>query len=171
MVSKLRFLSWLSLFAIGLLLTGCGFQPRGLVSVPEALQTVTLIGNSSSQVYQTLERRLRGFGIDVVDDSQTTRYQIKLYSEGFNRRAASLNTRGKTEEYELRAGLRFEILAAAQRSITGILDISSERTYSYDENNLNAMQAEEELLRRELRDNLAGQVIRRYLALATSDAN
>ena len=167
----MRALRWLMLLAAGLLLAGCGFQPRGLASVPEALQTVSLIGNNSSQVYQALERRLRSNGIEVIGDTRPTRYQIKLYSEAFNRRAASLNSRGKTEEYELRAGLRFEIFDADKHSLTGPLDISTERTYRYDENNINAMQAEEEQLRRELRENLAGQVIRHYLALATADAS
>lgn len=162
---------WLAAWAITLLIAGCGFQPRGLVSVPEALQRVSLQGNNSSRVYQALEKRLRINGIDVVSAVGGARYQIRLYSEGFKRRAASLNTRGKTEEFELRANLSFEIFNADNSSVTGPLDISTEQTYHYDENNINAMQAEEELLRGEMRNNLASQVIRRYLSLATGDAS
>ncbi|WP_210396395.1 LPS assembly lipoprotein LptE [Motiliproteus sediminis] len=154
--------------SLSLLLAGCGFQLRGLVAVPEALQTLTLEGDSSTPVYQTLERQLRANGIELVSPPRETHYRIALYSEGFNRRAASLNTRGKTEEYELRSQLRFEIFDRNGDSATGPLEVSAERTYRYDENNINAMQAEEALLRDELRQNIASQVIRRYLALATT---
>ncbi|WP_421861835.1 LPS assembly lipoprotein LptE [Motiliproteus sp.] len=157
-----------TLFTLTLLgmLSGCGFQLRGVTPIPDELRTLHLQGNERSAMYQTVERTLKSSGVSLVDSAQQAPYTIELISDSLDRRSASLNTRAKVEEYELRARLRYQILDSEGEVAIPETELYTERTYDYDENSVNAKEAEEALLRKEMRQTLAGQLVRRYLSLA-----
>tara|TARA_R110002167_G_scaffold17777_17_gene67592 strand:+ start:9719 stop:10267 length:549 start_codon:yes stop_codon:yes gene_type:complete len=156
----------LALIAIISLAAGCGFQPRGAIPVPDRLKTLYLQGDERSAIYQTVERSFESSGVVLVDAPEQAPYRINLISVQHQRRSASLNERAKAQEYELRALLMYEIQASDGASLVDATEIYTERTYSYDENSVNAKEAEEALLRQEMRENLAEQLVRRYLKLA-----
>lgn len=151
------------------LLLGCGFQLRGLIQVPEALKRVYLQSPPASQVALPLERQLKANGIQLLE-AQEADFQLVLLSERHDRRAASLTSRAKTEEYELRSQLNFTILDNQGEPLIEPQALLVERVYRFDENNINAKDAEEALLRREMYQDLARQVVRRYLSLAQESA-
>ncbi|MEH6473797.1 MAG: LPS assembly lipoprotein LptE [Halopseudomonas sp.] len=156
----------LALFVIATLIGGCGFQPRGVISIPDSLKTLYLQGDERSVIYQTVERTFESTGVELVDSPELAPYQVRLIKEQHQRRSASLNERAKTQEYELSALLSYDIQDNAGKTVVKTTHIYTERTYSYDENSVNAKEAEEILLRQEMRENLAGQLVRRYLKLA-----
>ena len=149
------------------ILSGCGFQLRGSIPIPTELQTLYLSGDERSAIYQTVERTFVSNGVKLVDSAEQAPYQIRLLGEQQDRRSASLNERAKTQEYELRAQLRYQILDSEGVEAVKATQIYTERTYRYDENSVNAKESEEALLRKEMRENLAGQLVRRYLTLAS----
>lgn len=155
------------LFTLALLgtLSGCGFQLRGVTPIPEELRTLNLKGNERSAMFQTLEQTLKNSGVRLVDSGQQPPYSIELLSDSLDRRSASLNTRAKVEEYELRAKLRYRVLSSDGEVAVPETELFTERTYDYDENSVNAKEAEESLLRKEMRQTLARQLVRRYLTL------
>ena len=146
--------------------SGCGFQLRGVIAIPEHLKTLHLEGDQRSAVYQTVERTLEANGVELVENAQLAPYRIRILRESFDRRSASLNERAKTQEYELRANLSYDIQDNQGQTAVDATEIYTERTYSYDENSANAKESEEALIRQEMRENLAGQLVRRYLKLA-----
>ncbi len=154
------------LIAMLSLSSGCGFQPRGVIAVPEQLKVLFLQGDERRTIYQTVERSFESSGIILVTSAEQAPYQINLISVQHQRRSASLNEDAKTQEYELRAQLRYSIQDNAGALVVKPTEIYTERTYSYDANSVNAKDAEEALLRQEMRENLAQQLVRRYLKLA-----
>ncbi len=149
-------------------ISACGFKLRGLVEVPESLQRVHFSASKDSATVRSVKRLLQGNGVQLVGDDDAAPYRLEILSESSQRRAASLNSLAKTEEYELRSSLRFQILDQQQRSVLAPQELITERVYTFDENNVSAKDAEEALLRREMQDDLAHQLVRRYLGLAAS---
>ncbi|MEH6822675.1 MAG: LPS assembly lipoprotein LptE [Motiliproteus sp.] len=156
----------LALIALLTLASGCGFQPRGVIAVPEQLKTLYLQGDERSAIYQTVERSFESSGVVLVNTPEQAPYHINLIGIQHQRRSASLNERAKTQEYELRSFLSYEIQDSMGAILVKPTQIYTERTYSYDENSVSAKEAEEALLRQEMRINLAQQLVRRYLKLA-----
>lgn len=156
----------LALIAVLCLSSGCGLQLRGGGAVPERLLSLYLQGDERSPIFQTVERSFESSGVILVNSAELAPYQINLIRVQHQRRSASLNERAKTQEYELRAQLSYSIQDSAGTILVKPTEIYTERTYSYDENSVNAKEAEEELLRQEMRENLAQQLVRRYLKLA-----
>lgn len=156
----------LVLIALLTFVSGCGFQLRGAIEVPDQLSILHLEGNQNSALYQAVERYLQSNDIVLVDTPEQAPYQIELLGEKLGRRSASLTSRAKIEEYELRTTLTYTVRDMAGATLIEPTQIFTERTYSYDENNVNATAAEEALLRQEMSENLAAQLVRRYLKLA-----
>lgn len=156
----------LALIAMLSLSSGCGLQLRGGIEVPERLQSLYLQGDERSPIFQTVERSFESSGVVMVNGVEQAPYQINLIRVQHQRRSASLNERAKTQEYELRAQLSYSIQDNAGTILVKPTMIYTERTYSYDANRVNAKEAEEALLLQEMRENLAQQLVRRYLKLA-----
>lgn len=150
-----------------LLLGGCGFHLRGYEAVPEHLKRLYLQAHDGA-TGSSLRQLLQANGIVLVEDPADAPYRLLILSETHERKAATLNTQAKTEEYELRSQLQFEIRDADDQVVVPAVNLLVERVYSFDENNIVAKDAEEALLRREMRDDLARQVVRRYLSLGRS---
>ncbi len=160
-----RHASAILLTALLTLVSGCGFQLRGLVDIPDHLKTLHLKGDNNSALFQTVKRTLETNGVVLVTRPELAPYQLELLGEKQERRSASLNTRAKAQEYELRTHLNYSIVDRDGVTAVAATDIFTERTYNYDENNVNATTSEEASLRQEMRETLAGQLVRRYLKL------
>ncbi|MFT6915674.1 MAG: LPS-assembly lipoprotein [Motiliproteus sp.] len=156
----------LALITLLSLSSGCGLQLRGGLAVPERLQSLYLQGDERSPIFQTVERSFESSGVTLVNSAAQAPYQINLIRAQHQRRSASLNENAKTQEYELRAQLSYSIEDNSGAILVKPTEIYTERTYGYDEDHVNAKEAEEELLLQEMRENLARQLVRRYLKLA-----
>ncbi|WP_207063348.1 LPS assembly lipoprotein LptE [Motiliproteus sp. SC1-56] len=150
------------------LLLGCGFHLRGMVSVPETLKLVHLSHPANSRVARPLERQLRANDIKLLELT-AARYHLELLSERHDRRAATLTPNAKAEEYELRSQVRFAIRDPKGTLLIEPQELLVERIYRFDENNINAKAAEEALLRQEMYEDLARQVVRRYLSTGQAE--
>lgn len=162
--------SALLLIVLLTVISGCGFQLRGSIAIPDELKVLHLAGNKNTAIYQAVAKILQSNEVELVGSAELAPYQINILGEKLDRRSATLNTRAKTEEYELRTTLNYSISDSDGNELIKPTAIFTERTYSYDENNVNATTAEETLLRQEMRENLAAQLVRRYLKLAETQS-
>ncbi len=153
-----------------LVISACGFQLRGLTEIPDALKTVYLSSTKSSSVLPVLKRYMQSNGIHVANGAVTAPYHLKILNEEHQRRSVSLSSTAKTEEYELRSNLTFEVLDQAGETVIAPTQLYTERTYRFDENNVNAKAAEESLIKQEMYNNLAQQIVRRYRSIANIPA-
>ncbi len=148
------------------LISSCGFKLRGSVEVPDSLKRVYLSSSKETATLRSVRKLLKGNGVQLVGSPEAAPYQLQILSESSERRAATLNSQARTEEYELRSSLRFQILDRNNQPVLKPVELLTERVYTFDQDNVNAGDAEEALLRREMRDDLARQLVRRYLGLA-----
>lgn len=156
------------LLVLSLLLAGCGFKPRGYFAVPEALQDATLVTMSDrpSEIRPMLQRALQVNGVTLRDEAPVI---LEIHEERHTRRSVSLRGRSsgsQVAEYELRSEVFFSVrerdgnqLLIAPRSIF------TERVYAYDGDNITASEAQEVVLRQQIYQDLAQQIVRQYVSL------
>lgn len=166
LIERRQFLLLVPLF-LALIISGCGFKLRGAVDIPDSLKRVYFTAKQESSSVRATKRLLKSNDVELVSHAGAAPYHLDILTETSKRRAATLNSNAKTKEYELRSTLTFQILDSANKSILEPTELIIERVYTFDENNVNAKDAEEALLRREMHDDLARQLVRRYLGLAT----
>lgn len=149
-----------------LLLSACGFQLRGYTEIPDGLKQLYLDAPKQTATVRTLKRLLEANDIQLLSSNSGAPYQLSILNEEHQRRAISLSSAAKTEEYELRSSLTFQVTDEDGTVLIPATRIYNERVYRFDEDNVTAKGAEEALLREEMQNNLAQQLIRRYLSLA-----
>jgi len=159
----------LSLFALlmSVVLSACGFKLRGLYDVPEALRQVALVTAAApSQIEPELRRALEINGIEILG---STRYQLEILGESHTRRTATLTGDANADEYELRSEVRFRVIDRQQDNLELIPErrLMTERVYSNDQSNITASASQETLIRHQMQQDLAQQIVRQYLSIKT----
>lgn len=145
-----------------LLLTGCGFALRGSADLPAALQTMEVAGvDENSDLLQEVRRALRNSGVTIVEDDSP--YRLGIGRETSLERIVSVNSNARAGEYELEMNLLFQ-LSQGGTTILGPETLSLTRVYLTDPENAVAKEEEAELIRSELRRELAQQLLYRLQA-------
>lgn len=153
---------------MSLMLSACGFKLRGLYEVPEALRQVALVSASQqpSQIEPELRRALEINGISILD---STRYQLEILSERHTRRTATLTGDADADEYELRSEVRFRVIDRQRDGLELIPErtLMTERVYTNQRDNITASSSQESLIRHQMQQDLAQQIVRQYLSIKT----
>ncbi|GAA0791422.1 LPS assembly lipoprotein LptE [Marinobacterium sediminicola] len=157
----------LPLFALlmSVMLSACGFKLRGLYDVPEALRQVALVTASQpSQIEPELRRALEINGIDI---STSARYQLEVLQERHNRRTATLTGDADASEYELRSEVSFRVIDRQRDNLALMPErtITIERVYSNEASNITASASHENLIRHQMQQDMAQQIVRQYLSI------
>lgn len=161
--SSLRPATLLPLLALLLLLTGCGFQLRGMVSIPESLRLVHIVSAQDSALVRTLEDNLRVNGVQLSAEAPL---RIEILDEHHSRRTLSLDRGARAAEYELRSEVVFRVVDAEGVERLSERRLYSERSYAVDADNITASESQEPILRRQMQQDLAQQIVRQYTRLS-----
>lgn len=154
-----------ALLGMSLLLSACGFKLRGVQDVPVALRQAQLVVESnSSQLKDALQNTLIINGIQLGDNA---RYRIELLRERHSRRAATLTGNADVAEYELRSEAWFQVLDRENemRPLLPEQRVMIERVYSNNPDNITASDSQEHLIREQMQQELAQQILRLYTSL------
>lgn len=146
-----------------LLISGCGFKLRGLYDIPESLTQVALQSSSSdSQLKRALEQALEANGVVITDQAP---YRIELLEQRFDRRTLSLDRSARASEYELRGEVTFRVTDQEGEELLPARTLMSERSYNVDSANITASDSQEPVLRQQMYQDLAQQILRQYIRL------
>jgi LPS-assembly lipoprotein len=142
-----------------LLLGGCGFALRGSADLPEALRLMQVAAiDENSDLLQEVRRALRNSGVTLGDAKAP--YRLDIGRETTGERIVSVNSNARAGEYELEINLLFQ-LSQGGTTLMGPETLSLTRVYLTDPENAVAKEEEAEMIRDELRSELAQQLIRR----------
>jgi LPS-assembly lipoprotein len=151
------------LFALAIVLSGCGFHLRGLggqAVLPKSLSRLQLDagGQGANEPMVALVRdALRGAGAEI--DSIPGLPVLKIYGERIDSQVASVRaSTGKASEYILQYSVTFA-LDGAQKY--GPDTIGLQRDYSFDPARVVAKEYEERELIGDMRREAAQQIVRR----------
>lgn len=148
------------------LLSACGWQLRGTQSGTSVIDTIYLQGRDTHGFLLTdLRQQLTTERTQVVDEISDATVSLTIVDERQDRRTAAVGADALTSAYEMT--LTVDYLVADQQGQTLAPESSASiiRTYNYNANDATASAREEALLLREMRRDLAAQIIRRINAL------
>ena len=155
----------LALLGMTLLLSACGFKLRGMMDVPDALRQVQLeVASPNSQIEDELRRALTANRIALTGDA---RYRLTLLRERHSRRSATLTGNADVAEYELRSEAWFSVIDREQdnQPVIDARRVMLERVYSNDPDNITASGSQESLIRQQMQQDLAQQILRQFLSI------
>jgi LPS-assembly lipoprotein len=155
----------LSLFAIGGSLYGCGFKLRGAVQLPftalwSNFPATSSVGNEFKRALRTSNPQLQF--VDVREKAQVV---LNVLAESKDKLVLGLSSAGVVREYQLQVTLRYELLDGKGRELTAAQDIILKRDVTTSDAQIVAKEREDELLFREMQNDLIQQLMRRLAAI------
>ena len=153
---------WYMAFLL-ILLTGCGFHPRGEHAVTAAnLSPATISGlPAHHNLVRTLTRQLRDAGISMADRAQDAATEIRIHKQKTDRQVMSVDDRRKTVEYEIRESLEYSIKRASGDAPTERQTLTAQRILFNPGTDLLGRNREELMLRHDMHEELSRRLIQR----------
>jgi LPS-assembly lipoprotein len=148
-----------------ILLSGCGFQLRGSVELPEGVEPIYIGGlNNSGQLSIELRNLLKAHGVELSSDAAAANYQLIILEQQSDRRTASLGAGARVAEFQLIESVDFELRNKEGRSVLGPVNITERKIMPNDPNKVVSSSEEEKILRRDMLQQLAAKIARQLRA-------
>ncbi len=142
--------------ALALLVAACGWQLRGAGGGGFEGVPVAIDGSIDNRFSNRLAERLRDLDALVVEEPADARVVIEILEASSRRRTVATDADGFASEYELRYRIRFSLNAGGKAgpdpATIASQTVRTSASYPADPSNLQGRDAEEEDLRRDLRD-------------------
>ena len=151
---------------LSLLLSACGFQPRGQVPQLQNLpQPVYISGvQAYSPLHRELSSQLRQAGVALAGDGKSAASLLRIHDRSSRRRVFSVDSNNRAVEFELEESLRFSLRHAAQGELIEDQTVRVLRILYRPGSEVLAREREETQLREDMRRELVGRIIRRLQA-------
>lgn len=150
---------------LALLPAACGFHLRGDVKYPPAM-AVTYIETTDRYTlfYRQLRAALRESGVQVTDDAARAGALLRILRDETGQRVLTISARNTPEEYDVYYVVRYSLQIGGTEAIAP-QELVLSRDYNYDETQVLGKNAEAEMMRRALADDLVGLVTRQLSAV------
>ncbi|MEO8719441.1 MAG: LPS assembly lipoprotein LptE [Burkholderiales bacterium] len=148
--------------AVGLLLAACGFQLRGAAALP--FETLYVPG-ATSGIALDLKRNIQsGSTTRVVDDPKAAEALLQFTEETRAKEILSLSTAGRVREFRLVYRVRFRVGDGKGGEFLPPTTVVLSRNVTYDDSVALAKETEEQLLFRDMQNDMVQQIMRRLAA-------
>lgn len=148
------------LLLVAALLAGCAFHLRGKAGMP--FGTLYLDATSPDTPFiRELRRDLEANRVKLVDTAAQADVILNIVSEIPSKQILSLNSSGRVNEFQLFYHVSMRAYDRQRRDWIPAEEFVMHRNYTYDNNNVLAMEAEETLLYQSMRSDMVQQILRR----------
>jgi LPS-assembly lipoprotein len=156
-------------FMLGMcLLSACGFHLRGSLQLPPAWTELHLASASpNSELSRALREGAERGGVNWRD-RDAANFIITLGDERFERRNLTIGTNARAAEIELQMTASLAVTEADGTELMPATDLSTFKIITNDPENISGKVEEARLLRAEMREDLAQQMLRKMRFLATT---
>ena len=146
--------------AATLLLAGCGFHLEGHVPLPQPIRKPYIQAvDQQSDFVQSLRRQMLISGAHTADSPGRASAVVDILDDAVTRRVLSVSAQNRPTEYQVTYTVRFRVIAAG-RELLAPQQVSTVRSYSFDESLLLAKEHEEAILQQAMGQDLADIVMR-----------
>ena len=143
-------------------LASCGFRLRGVAEVP--FSTV-YVPNSKQGLQLDLKRNIEaGTRAKVVDEPKQADAIIAFSAETREKVILSLDGTGRVREFQLRYRVGFRVHDGKGREFLPVNTVVLVRDISFNDTDVLAKEAEEQLLYRDMQSDMVQQILRRLAA-------
>ncbi len=156
--TTLRFavLAWLAVN-----LSACGFHLRGSVHLPPDMHKTYIDGYGASPLVRALQRELRDAGATVAGAPNDASAIIHVQNLTDQRRVLSVDVNGQVQEYEVSLVVHYSVTRANGTTLAANQRLVAVRDYRFDPTDIIGKAGEDELLRKEMAQDLARTMLRR----------
>ncbi|MBB3169215.1 LPS assembly lipoprotein LptE [Simiduia aestuariiviva] len=155
----------LAVFCLSLV-TACGWHLRGSLNLPADLTSIDIQG-ASPALKDALVRQLEANGVSVSSNSP---YTLAVSDERQESRTAALGSDALAAQYEYTSSAQFEFRNQGGQLIGTPGQVQVMRTVNFDSGEVLGSASEGNLVRGEMTQDLASQLIRRLSFLARTAA-
>ena len=158
------FRSAVARLGVGLVLSGalvaCGFHLRG--EAHYSFDTLFLNSPAAQPLTTDLKRSLEGIGTaQLVASPETAQVILDIASVENNKQILSLSGGGKVREFLLSKRVLFRVRDSAGNDWLPTSEVLVRRSYTYNDTEALAREAQEQRLWREMQDDAVAQIVRR----------
>ena len=151
-----------------MLLTGCGFQLRGNIEIPQEWLALHLVTSSpNGELAKGVRSSFSNNGVQWLEASDAN-YVLQLGDEKFERRNLSIGANARAAEFELTLSTTLQVRDAKGKEVVPQSDVVVHKIMTHDPSNVTGKVEESNLLRREMRQELVQQLMRNIRFVATS---
>jgi LPS-assembly lipoprotein len=144
------------------LLAGCGFQMRGVASLP--FETIVIPG-ATGGIALDLKRNIQsGTGTKVVEDPRDAQAVLQFTEEARIKEILSLAATGRVREYRLLYRVGFRVHDGKGGEFVAPNSVLLSRDITFNDSEILAKESEEALLYRDMQFDMVQQVMRRLEA-------
>ncbi|CAG4884892.1 LPS-assembly lipoprotein LptE [Georgfuchsia toluolica] len=145
------------------LLSACGFQLRGKADLPYASLYIAL--PEASTLRAKLVRSIRaGSKTTIADAAASSQAVLGITGDSTVKNILSLNSAGRVREYQLVRTFGYRVHDQTGRDLIPPGQIVLQRDHTFDDSQVLAKQTEEDLLIRDMEDDIVQQLLRRLAA-------
>jgi len=150
------------LLALIVTLAGCGFKMRGSAAVP--FDTVYIPG-ATTGIQLDLKRNIQaGTNARVVDSPKEAEAIVQFTEESRNKEIVSLTTAGRVREFQLQYRVGFRVHNGKGGVYVPPSTIQLTRDVTFNDADVLAKESEEQLLFRDMQNDMVQQIMRRLAA-------
>lgn len=143
-----------------LMLTGCGFQLRGVEDL--SFSTLYMQGKKIS-INKALKKSLAVNGVTVVSNPEKAELLLEMVNESSEQNILSLSGTGKVREFELLYRVTFRLRNPDSETWGPEQTVQNRRDFSYDDTQLLGKQAEETRLFDDMKADTVREIMRRLV--------
>jgi LPS-assembly lipoprotein len=137
----------------------CGFQLRGTATLPfETIHVPGATGGIALEIKRSIQA---GTNARVVEEAKSAQAMLQFSEESRRKEILSLTAAGRVSEYRLYYRVRFRVSDGKGADFLPPVTIQLFRDMTYDDSQVLAKEAEEQLLFRDMQSDMAQQVLRR----------
>jgi LPS-assembly lipoprotein len=154
------------LASLVLLLAGCGFQLRGSFDLPPEWERLALAtGSPNGELAREVRDGAARAGVEWLPRNEAN-YVVFLGQEQFERRNRTIGATARASEFELEMRTTLRIMDSSGQELLAETEFDTLRVITNDPNNITGKAGEVELVRREMRQALARQLLQQLRFLA-----
>ena len=148
-------------------MSACGFQLRGEPQTGIKALHVSTAGTSG--VYTEIRRTLSTGSTRLVATPAEAQAHLRILAEGRDKVVHTITGTGRVYEFQLRLSVRYEMVAPGRElPLIAETETQARRVITYSETAPIAKEAEEQLLFKDMQQELAARILRQ-IALAQRD--
>lgn len=143
-------------------LTGCGFHLRGVGSGNLPYKAMYIALPDTADVNIWLQRYIKASGsTEIVEDAKAADAIFQQLGDNRLKTILSVNAQGRVREYRLQLTYTFRVVNQKGQVLVPPNEVALTRDISFDDSNILAKDLEENLLWRDMTNDLVNQIMRR----------
>lgn len=158
-----------AVFALALVLGGCGFHLRREASLPASMQRLHIeVADRSGPLARDLGDAIGRSGVEIVPAAGPGVAILKIPANRLSTEVLSVGGNARATEYTLRHHVEFEVRDEAARVLMPLQVIELTREFTFDASQALGVAAETDLLTKELGRDMVQAILRRLEALGNA---